>query len=266
MGNPNQEKLTQARFISGNPYAYLDGDGDFSIIQKSPLKLLPAKVKGIEKDVRKLQLDLWNNRKNIWRGLDVPKNPIDVLDVQKAFEYLGYSYLIFKASEQLDNEDYYTDVGAIIENGKKQVWISGDYSTNVQNFTAAHELGHAIRHKHVLTALHRDKPLQGQSRRDTVIELEADKFAVFFLMPTKQVLNYFSIIFGLNKLDINHDILYTLDSSGKYLNLLNSDRRSFSRVIASAEHFNGRRFTSLSDRFKVSVESMAIRLEELGLV
>lgn len=45
-----------------------------------------------------------------------------------------------------------------------------------------------------------------------------------------------------------------------------STLRDLSRIIASAEHFSGRHFASLASRFCVSVEAMAIRLEELALV
>ena len=37
-------------------------------------------------------------------------------------------------------------------------------------------------------------------------------------------------------------------------------------MLAGVQHYNGAHFKSLSERLEVSVEVMAIRLEELGLV
>jgi len=45
-----------------------------------------------------------------------------------------------------------------------------------------------------------------------------------------------------------------------------ADMRQLSRMLASAEQFNGRHFVSLANQFKVSTGAMAIRLEELELV
>ena len=42
--------------------------------------------------------------------------------------------------------------------------------------------------------------------------------------------------------------------------------RDISRILAKTESFNGQYFRSLADQFYVSVEAMAIRLEELSLL
>ena len=42
--------------------------------------------------------------------------------------------------------------------------------------------------------------------------------------------------------------------------------RGLARILASAEFYNGKPFYSISKRFRVSAEAMAIRLEELELV
>jgi hypothetical protein len=43
-------------------------------------------------------------------------------------------------------------------------------------------------------------------------------------------------------------------------------RRDLSRLLAGTEHYDGRHFESLAARFRVSQETMAIRLEELALL
>jgi hypothetical protein len=42
--------------------------------------------------------------------------------------------------------------------------------------------------------------------------------------------------------------------------------RDLAKVLASAQHYNGSHFKSLSERFGVSVGAMAIRIEELSLI
>jgi Zn-dependent peptidase ImmA (M78 family) len=43
-------------------------------------------------------------------------------------------------------------------------------------------------------------------------------------------------------------------------------RRDLSRMLARVDRFDGRQIDSLTSQFRVSVEAMAIRLEELNLV
>lgn len=42
--------------------------------------------------------------------------------------------------------------------------------------------------------------------------------------------------------------------------------RDLSRTLANAEYYDDLRFVSLACQFRVSIEAMAIRLEELGLL
>lgn len=43
-------------------------------------------------------------------------------------------------------------------------------------------------------------------------------------------------------------------------------KRDLTRMLAAAQRYNGAHFRSLSERFGVSIEVMAIRLEELRLL
>ena len=77
---------------------------------------------------------------------------------------------------------------------EKLVQVSKQFPQETQNFTAAHELGHAILHKQ--TVLHRDRPLDGSSNTPRIREeMQADKFATFFLMPSKLVEDIFFEMF-----------------------------------------------------------------------
>ena len=64
------------------------------------------------------------------------------------------------------------------------VAVSNKFSKEVQNFTAAHELGHAILHEQAI--LHRDIPVDSIGKRVVRdrVEIEADTFATYFLMPS----------------------------------------------------------------------------------
>lgn len=50
------------------------------------------------------------------------------------------------------------EIGGIIDNKNSKISISSMYLPEVKNFTAAHELGHALLHDKLI--LHRDKPLE----------------------------------------------------------------------------------------------------------
>ena len=83
-------------------------------------------------------------------------------------------------------------------------------------------------------------------------------------MPAKAVTNVFYQLFSMNKFVISQDSLFSLGESSvikfkaRYRNL-----RSVSRFIAK---FQGKTYQPIHKIFRVSVEAMAIRLEELDLV
>jgi Zn-dependent peptidase ImmA (M78 family) len=113
-------------------------------------------------------------------------------------------------------------VAGIIDKDKKEVFISRRYPVAVRNFTAAHELGHAIMHQQ--SGLHRDKPIDGSAggQRDP-IEKEADYFAACFLMPEKLVCSVFKQRFPDEVL--NHEGL-------RYLLNRNNDTKTEKRLKA----------------------------------
>ena len=86
-------------------------------------------------------------------------------------------------------------------------------------------------------------------------------------MPKKQVVRIFTSIFLTKKFVINDEtaFAFALNSVDALLNE-SLNLRGLSRKLACAESYNGKHFTSLAKRFNVSVETMAIRLEELELL
>ncbi len=220
----------------------------------------------IENIAKNLQNILWKYRDIIWKK-NKPEGPREILRPNFALEKL-LDYKIVRR-ESLGMYNIYgesVEVAGIIDNKNKAIGISEKFSPEVQNFTLAHELGHALLHRE--TGLHRDRAMDGSgvAPRES-IELQADKFATYFLMPEKQVKKLFQEMFYMDKFSINEDNVFAL--TGGSVNLFRSKLKSprdLSRMISSAESFYGAPFKSIAKVFNVSVEAMAIRLEELGLV
>lgn len=222
----------------------------------------------MEQLARDLQNLVWLNRKSIW-GMDVNITEMDVLNPSKVFEkVLGYTY-----DNTLDlGYDYVgdqlVDIAGLIDQDNKLIQISNHTGSHQQNFTAAHELGHALLHKQ--SVLHRDRPIDGSNEliNRPPEEIQADKFASYFLMPEKLVRRRFKLMYGTHDFRINSDSAFKLtgNSSANDLRIKCRNLRGLSSRIASVESYGQEFFESLSAHFNVSPSAMAIRLEELNLV
>lgn len=221
----------------------------------------------IEDIARQLQLTLWNHRAKFWKH-DTPTAPVDVIRPDIAlYNILGYQFHRPETLGLQEFEGQLVEVAGLIDKSEKLVAVSRQLPETIQRFTAAHELGHALMHEQ--TVLHRDRPLDGSdspTRRD-FREIQADKFAAYFLMPKKQLMDIFQELFGTNKFILNEDSVFALN--GGSLSAFRrrcKNQRALSRIIAEAEFYRDKPFRSLAQVFGVSTETMAIRLEELGLV
>ena len=220
----------------------------------------------IEDIVTQLQNMVWKYRRVIWKK-GMIENPMDVLKPEVALKKLGYQFCRDTTLGQNDVRGNLFEVAGQIDKQNKFVAISEQFPPDTQNFTTAHELGHALLHKQ--SVLHRDRALDGSPLPGprSLQELQADKFATYFLMPKKQVKRVFKDLFLVEKFIINEDTAFALNEANvdtfreKCRNL-----RGLARILASTEYFNGRPFYSISKQFHVSIEAMAIRLEELELL
>jgi len=73
-------------------------------------------------------------------------------------------------------------------------------------------------------------------------------------------------LFLTDKFRINEDTIFLL--TGGALSTFKrkcKNLRDLCRILASAESYSGQSFRSIAELFNVSVETMAIRFEELGL-
>lgn len=217
--------------------------------------------KHIEEAARQLAHAIWHQKEALWPD-GVPDDPAELLNPEKAFELLGYKVSKRSSLGVIEGD---IDVAGIIDKDNRTAELSLLMPPEIMNFTAAHEVGHAIMHQQ--SGLHRDKPLDGSSTvpRDH-IELEADKFAVYFLMPAKLVTIRFNARFPEEVL-LRDNLQYLLNSSNdKRIEKELSTKRGLARALAGLDRINGEAVFSLAEQFKVSREAMAIRLEELGLI
>lgn len=220
----------------------------------------------IEEIVRRLQNTLWLQRDKIWKKEKID-NPLHLLKPDMVFKkVLDYNFSQRDSLGIYEHDDELFEIAGLIDKNKKVVQVSNNFPLETQNFTAAHELGHAILHRQ--TILHRDKPIDGsKSTSRNPEELQADKFAAYFLMPASLIQTYFTGFFNTSKFAINEStVLFLSAGSISSLRKKCKDVRGLSRLLASAEYYNAQKFNSLAKVFGVSVETMAIRLEELDLV
>jgi Zn-dependent peptidase ImmA (M78 family) len=275
----NAEQVSADRLRLKNQYAHLDGAGNLRAQpappptakerQDGPAQNTPSPRKGvgiawIEQAARKLQRDIWQRRHELWPN-SVPSDPAKLLDPEVAFRLIGFQYELAETLGQYSNESGTFEVAGIIDRPSRRVRNSRQLPFETRAFTAAHELGHALLHEGM--RMHRDRPLDGsqqdRGRRDRA-EYEADKFASFFLMPENLLRNRFRQLFLCDRFGIDEATAFALDPADKHRLLAEKKTpRDLSRILVSAASYNGRQFPPLAKQFNVSVEAMAIRLEEL---
>ena len=219
----------------------------------------------IEKAARDLQNTIWLNRKIVWPD-NIPDHPIKALNpgkiLQKALAYK------FAAVDQIENpENLELSIAGIINQNERVVMVSKVFDQNIRNFTAAHELGHALLHKQNI--MHRDRPIDGSKfdMRKNLQEYQADKFSSYFLMPENIIRKVFYEIFGTNKFIINDESVFNFSKNSESdLRSECKNLRGLALKLASTERYRNNSFISIADLFKVSATAMAIRLEELDLI
>lgn len=268
-----------------NPWAYLDGSGAFAgVVGKSndadarmPVIAI-NKINGRRKRarrytkpeiaalVRKLQMELWGRRTQILGDIS-GEQPEDVLDPMVALKALGFQVSVAEMLGQYSDDGDQFEVAGIIDAPNRKTYLSRNFSPQVRKFTAAHELGHAILHGGA--GLHRDRAVDGTTNTGSrsVTETEADTFAAFFLLPEKPVVAAFRDKFLECPFSLNEQTAFALMSQDvDSVRLKCRTLRDLTRILSSAGYYNGLHFSSLAAQFGVSIEAMAIRLEELKLV
>lgn len=237
-----------------------------TIFQKGNLADSVKTNADIEEIVRKLQNTLWLQRERIWKKETI-NNPKDVLKPDVVLEkVMNYTYFLSASLGTHSQGGEIFEIAGLIDTTQKLVRVSKKFPQETQNFTAAHELGHAILHRQ--TVMHRDRPLDGSTIvPKTLEETQADKFATYFLMPSRMVEEIFFEFFKTPKFVINQNTVFAI--KGESIQIMRKrcqNRRGLARLLASTEFYGNKPFNSLAKIFKVSTETIAIRLEELDLL
>ena len=275
-----QQRISRGRALLGNPYAHLNDKGEYDAIAPQGAVTAPLIDKNqlldgsgrarayarrdIARIVRKLHVSMWRNRERIFGSNDV--DPLLLLNPSVALEALGFSVVIRESLGQhaAGKESY--EVAGIVDSANSSVEISRRFRPHQRNFTTAHELGHAVLHDGV--GLHRDRSPDGAGLGTRPPqEMDADLFASLFLLPEKQVRAAFRRRFLVDQFTLSENTAFAL-TGGSLRDLQKNLRngRDLARKLAGAHSYNGSQFSSLAERFGVSIEAMVIRIEELGLV
>jgi Zn-dependent peptidase ImmA (M78 family) len=280
-----QERIHESRRLLQHPYAYVVDDGFAAVApdtattaedRSTNATRFPSTVNGrfrssksfrraeIERAVKETQRLVWKHR--IRQGAQgSAEDPTELLDPAIALMLLGFSVEFEDGLGQFRNGRQLIEVAGLIDTNHKKVKISGQFPPPIRRFTLAHELAHAVLHRE-LSGIHRDRPLDGVGSSRNPVEWEADRFASLYLMPERLVRQHFGARFGHVPFALSEDTLFAL--GGHEARTLRGDpvKRTVTRVLAGVERFNGKHFFSMGVQFGVSVEAMAIRLEELELI
>lgn len=296
--NASLKQASDDCFRLGNPYAHLDDSGIraaiipcsglASVHRKATVRQITSDVKEkavtddknypdldencvsrddvIERKVSELHKMIWSKRNELCADGEFV-DPVELLEPVKVLELLGYRVVFEETLGVFQERKTEIDVAGLLDRKKHRICISRRFRPNVRRFTLAHELGHALMHEDT-TILHRDKALDGSRVARDKVEVEADKFAALFLMPKNLVISRFNKAFCVNGQFVpttnavfafaQEDVIESIEGCETI--------RELARILAKTERYNGKSFTSLAAQFHVTVEAMAIRLEELGLI
>ena len=251
-----------------HPYAFIDDAEEISTQHHKRGVKESKRYAWIERKAHELHINIWKQRHQIFPE-GVPTDSVQLLDPAIASQCVGYKYDLLESLGEFHSQGSSSEVAGVIDRSAKRISISRRLPYNTQRFTAAHELGHALLHEGAL--MHRDRPIDGSNKMRgprEAMEIEADKFASYFLMPERLLKERFEKVFGVKGVFIlTDDAAFALDSAEtEKLIIQCKTSRGLSRVLANAERYNGRDVNSLAVQFGVSGEAMAIRIEELGLV
>lgn len=222
----------------------------------------------IESNAHSVHREIWMRRKNLW-PLGEPDH-VSMLDPRIAARILDIEYEVRESIGGNGSREFGAQAGGLIDLRRGVLAVSAKFKYEVQRFTAAHEIGHLVLHPWIGDGVvHRDIPVSSTAEnRRSQTEQEADFFAACFLMPKRLVETEFAARFG-SKIPLPKTETVAFHLRIQDMRTLFSAPRSsmlFANHVANAESFDTRRFPSLAKRFGVSVQAMAIRLRELGLV
>jgi hypothetical protein len=191
-----------------------------------------------EQYARNLQLELLENQFKVWGSDKV--TPLDMCDPWAAARYLGIEVQEGWLSSQYTPAGF--KLGGFINQTLGLIAVDIDLHYLTKRFTLAHELGHM--EMHPMLHHHREIPLRGLTEPHVPTdprEREANKFAGYFLVPTKQLRKAFTACFSVESLKLTDDVAWEL-LRDSWPHLMNSAYHSpaFERCVARAQRFRGK--------------------------
>jgi Zn-dependent peptidase ImmA (M78 family) len=220
---------------------------------------------------RDLHAELWRRRRQLWA--DPPRVVLDILPLDLDVVATRLLGLHVERVPTIPGEVDRSPVAGLWHPARKTIVIATNFDLTVQRFTLGHEIGHHV-FNHAVGTLHRDRPLDGSDRhapRRNPLESTADMFSAALLIPTLELRNTFTNLYGGSiSPDVNEHVFYHLRVPDKaridMKTFASASRRDRSRWIAANTCVDGLVIRSLAQMFGVSVEAMAIELEDLDLV
>lgn len=143
------------------------------------------------------------------------------------------------------------------------------------NFTGGHEGGHQVLHRPIVEELMRNASFFDEVEKEpeniilcrtkekkTPIEIQADKFSSFLLMPKDKVIAEFMGAYGGKRFVSEPHLIQALRHNRDFLN------QSFYnwRYVPSDEELLHYAFKDLAKIFRVSMQAMVIRLRTAGIL
>lgn len=220
----------------------------------------------IEGQARQLLIQIWNQRGAFWTN----RSPslFEIPDPELAASLLNVSFEYRENLGRFGFRGSHFEVAGQIDRNARRIAISRKFPPDVARFTGAHEIGHWLLHPGEI--MHRDRPIKGLEQGTLVrppYEKEADYFAACFLMPRKLVERAFELSFSTKKFVFDEvKAFHFCPSDPESLLWPREDFLDRELALATAERYGTLRFTSLAKRFRVSANTMAIRLRELNLI
>ena len=141
----------------------------------------------VERIVQRLLEIIWKRKNKIWRG-NVPDDPIEMLDPKIVFKrILGYGFYQNTTLGRYEDVGGRFEIAGQIDQEKRSVAISDQFPRESRNFTAAHELGHALLHEQ--SVLHRDRSLDGSTLQGPRDPRERTSGQICYLFPNAEKTN-----------------------------------------------------------------------------
>ena len=192
-----------------------------------------------------------------------------VLEPEHAARVLDMDYIVEETLGNFGSGKDHFEVAGSIDRNRSVISVSRQFPLEVRRFTGAHEIGHWVLHQDEV--MHRDRPIKGlpfNQQKLSPKEREANYFAACFLVPEKLLLKTYRSLFGELpfQFDENTSFFLAPDDPDR---LIRPEQGSLERELTLACHepfYNGQKFRSLAEQFRVSATTMAIRLREVGIV